>query len=131
MSSIHTFNLEAIKPQAIRNGGTRAMANQNNFAMLNGMALYSLRLEGGGIREPHWHPNAAELSYCLSGRALMTIFSPAPAMILLLSIQARLYLFLKVIFITSRISMTEKLNSLLRLTTRGQKILEYLGQLVR
>jgi oxalate decarboxylase len=76
MSSIHTFNLEAIKPQAIRNGGTRAMANQNNFAMLNGMALYSLRLEGVGIREPHWHPNAAELSYCLSGRALMTIFSP-------------------------------------------------------
>ena len=52
------------------------MANQNNFATLNGMALYSLRLEGGGIREPHWHPNAAELSYCLSGRALMTIFSP-------------------------------------------------------
>ena len=131
MSSIHTFNLEAIKPQAIRNGGTRAMANQNNFAMLNGMALYSLRLEGGGIREPHWHPNAAELDYCLSGRALMTIFSPGPAMILLLSIQARLYLFLKAIFITSRISMTEKLNSLLRLTTRGQKILEYLGQLVR
>src|SRR6266496_5492812 len=76
MSSIHTFNLEAIKPQAVRNGGTRAMANQNNFATLNGMALYSLRLEGGGIREPHWHPNAAELSYCLSGRALMTIFSP-------------------------------------------------------
>ena len=69
MSSIHTFNLEAIKPQAVRNGGTRAMANQNNFATLNGMALYSLRLEGGGIREPHWHPNAAELSYCLSGKS--------------------------------------------------------------
>ncbi|MGB7954453.1 MAG: cupin domain-containing protein, partial [Candidatus Nitrosopolaris sp.] len=78
MSSIHTFNLEAIQPQAIRNGGTRAMANQNNFAILKGMALYSLRLENGGVREPHWHPNAAELSYCLSGRALMTIFSPDP-----------------------------------------------------
>ena len=27
-------------------------------------------------REPHWHPNAVELGYCLAGRALMTIFSP-------------------------------------------------------
>ena len=76
MSSIHTFNLEAIKPQAVCNGGSRAMANENNFSLLKGMALYLLRLDSGGIREPHWHPNASELSYCLSGRALMTIFSP-------------------------------------------------------
>lgn len=40
------------------------------------MALYLLRLDSDGVREPHWHPNAAELSYCLSGRALVTIFSP-------------------------------------------------------
>ncbi|HEY9387795.1 MAG TPA: cupin domain-containing protein [Nitrososphaeraceae archaeon] len=76
MHSIHNFNLEAITPQAVRNGGTRTMANADNFSLLNGMALYSLRLESGGVREPHWHPNAAELSYCLAGRALMSIFSP-------------------------------------------------------
>jgi oxalate decarboxylase len=76
MSSTHTFNIEATEPQAIRNGGTRTMANKRNFSLLKGMALYSLRLYSGGVREPHWHPNAAELSYCLSGRALMTIFSP-------------------------------------------------------
>ena len=29
-----------------------------------------------GIREPHWHPNAAELDYVISGRDRMTIFSP-------------------------------------------------------
>jgi len=52
------------------------MANDNNFSLLKGMALYSLRLHCGGVKEPHWHPNAAELSYCLAGRALMTIFSP-------------------------------------------------------
>ena len=131
MSSIHTFNLQAIKPQAVRNGGTRAMANQDNFSILNGMALYSLRLESGGIREPHWHPNAAELGYCLSGRALMSIFSPCAGHDTFTVDTGEIVLFLKVIFITSRISMTEKLNSLLRLTTRGQKILEYLGQLVR
>jgi oxalate decarboxylase len=76
MNSIHTFNIETAEPQAVRNGGTRTMANKRNFSLLKGMALYSLRLDSGGVREPHWHPNAAELSYCLSGRALMTIFSP-------------------------------------------------------
>ena len=57
MSSIHT--LEATEPQAVRNGG---MANESNFSLLKGMALYSLRLYNRGVREPHWHPNAAELS---------------------------------------------------------------------
>jgi hypothetical protein len=28
-----------------------------------------------GLREPHWHPNANELTYCLTGEALVTIFS--------------------------------------------------------
>ena len=76
MSSIHTFNLETLKPQAVCKGGTRAMVNENNFPLLKGMALYMLQLDIGGVREPHWHPNAAELSYCISGNAVMTIFSP-------------------------------------------------------
>ncbi len=76
MDSIHAFNLEAINPQAVCKGGIGAMANKNNFPLLKGMALYLLRLDNGGVREPHWHPNAAELSYCISGSALMTIFSP-------------------------------------------------------
>jgi oxalate decarboxylase len=76
MNSIHTFNLEAIKPQAVCNGGTRSMANANNFPILKGIAIYTLRLEKGGVLEPHWHPNADELGFCLVGRALMTIFSP-------------------------------------------------------
>jgi oxalate decarboxylase len=76
MGSIHTFDLDAINPQAACKGGIRTMVNENNFSLLKGMALYLLRLDSGGVREPHWHPNAAELSYCLSGSALMTIFSP-------------------------------------------------------
>jgi oxalate decarboxylase len=58
------------------NGGTRSIANADNFNILKGMSLYSLHLDEGGIREPHWHPNAVELGYCLTGRAIMTIFSP-------------------------------------------------------
>jgi oxalate decarboxylase/phosphoglucose isomerase-like protein (cupin superfamily) len=131
MSSIHAFNLEAIKPQAVRNGGSRAMANENNFSILKGMALYSLLLDSGGVREPHWHPNAAELSYCLSGKALMTIFSPGAGHDTFTVDRVRLYLFLKAIFITSRISITERLNLQLPLITRSLKILEYLVQLVQ
>jgi oxalate decarboxylase len=75
-NSVHTFNLEGIKPQAVCNGGTRSIANADNFNILKGMSLYSLHLDKGGVREPHWHPNAVELGYCLTGRAIMTIFSP-------------------------------------------------------
>jgi oxalate decarboxylase len=75
-SSVHTFNLEAIKPQSVCDGGTRSIANADNFHILKGMALYTLHLDKGGVREPHWHPNAVELGYCLTGRAIMTIFSP-------------------------------------------------------
>ncbi|WP_148685835.1 cupin domain-containing protein [Candidatus Nitrosocosmicus hydrocola] len=76
MGSIHTFNLKTIKPQAVCNGGTRTMVYKNNFSILKDMAFYLLELDQEGVREPHWHPNAAELSYCLSGSALVTIFSP-------------------------------------------------------
>jgi oxalate decarboxylase len=76
MSSDHTFKLENMRPQADCNGGTRTIANADNFPILKDISLYFLRLESKGIREPHWHPNAAELSYSIEGRALMTIFGP-------------------------------------------------------
>jgi oxalate decarboxylase len=74
MHSPHTFDIKSTKPQTICKGGSRTIANSDNFPILKGMATYSLLLKKGGVHEPHWHPNAAELSYCLSGKALMTIF---------------------------------------------------------
>src|SRR5918912_92941 len=52
-------------------------------------------------------------------------------MILLPLMQEKLYLFPEVIFIILRIFTKVKLNSLLHLIMRDQKILEYLEQLVR
>jgi oxalate decarboxylase len=72
----HKFNLEGIPPQVQTTGGTVALGNANTFPILNGLACYSLRLKPNGIREPHWHPNAAELDYVIEGRARMTILSP-------------------------------------------------------
>lgn len=33
-------------------------------------------LKPNGVRETHWHPNAAELDYVLGGRARMIILGP-------------------------------------------------------
>jgi oxalate decarboxylase len=74
-TSIHTFNLDGAKPQFTSPTGSRSTMNKDNFPNLAGMGAVLLRLEKGGTREPHWHTNAAELSFCLSGNASMTIFS--------------------------------------------------------
>ncbi|MGB8643502.1 MAG: cupin domain-containing protein [Nitrososphaeraceae archaeon] len=74
--SVHTFNLDNAEPQAVCVGGNRTIVDRDNFPLLKGMALYLLRLDKEGIREPHWHPNAEELSYCVRGKAIMTIFGP-------------------------------------------------------
>ena len=73
--SIHIFDLDGTKPQFSSPNGSRTLMNTDNFPILEGMGAVLLRLEKGGIREPHWHPNAAELCLCLSGRAKMTIYS--------------------------------------------------------
>ncbi len=72
----HSFRLNGISPQNVYRGGTRTDVNQSVFPALKGMALSLLILHPEGFREPHWHPNAHELSYCLEGKAIMTIFSP-------------------------------------------------------
>lgn len=76
MTVSHTSRLDAASPQMVYPLGTRTDMNQQNFPILKEMALSLLRLKPKGFREPHWHPNASELSYCLEGRGLMTIFSP-------------------------------------------------------
>lgn len=49
----------------------------DEFPLLNRMSIKRLVLEPGAIREPHWHANADELTYCLSGSLLVTVFDNA------------------------------------------------------
>lgn len=76
MPGSHLFHLQATPPQKKYSKGTRIDSHQKQFPVLNEMALSFLSLDPQGFREPHWHPNAHELSYCLEGKALMTIFAP-------------------------------------------------------
>lgn len=75
--SAHYFPLGSIQPQLNSKGGARSDAKASNFPILDGMALSLLVLEANGYREPHWHPNANELSYCLEGKCLFTVFTPS------------------------------------------------------
>ncbi|MBA3815154.1 MAG: cupin domain-containing protein [Parachlamydiaceae bacterium] len=79
MPDSHHFHLNKTAPQQLYEDGSRIDINQKVFSKLSGMAISYLTLKARGMREPHWHPNANELGYCLEGRALMTIFSPGAA----------------------------------------------------
>ena len=56
--------------------GPAIVARRDTWAALKHQAMYSLRIQGIGMRELHWHPETAELGYVLEGRARMTIQQP-------------------------------------------------------
>jgi oxalate decarboxylase len=74
-AATHRFRLEASEERPY-SGGSVKEATVNNFPISKEMSGVSLRLKPGGLREPHWHPNADEWSYCLAGKARMTVVSP-------------------------------------------------------
>lgn len=77
--SIHRFPLSTTPPQDVSPGGSRTAATAANFPILRGMSLYRLEIGEGGFREPHWHPETAELGYVVCGRGRMTIRAPGGA----------------------------------------------------
>lgn len=73
---IHIFNLDGTKPQFSGPNGSRTLMNADNFPILEGMGAVLLRLEKGGIREPHCHPNGAKLNYVINGKVRFTLVGP-------------------------------------------------------
>lgn len=74
MVSQHKFDLKKNGIMKKCRGGYRLLLDP--VENTHKMALAVIELEKGGFREPHWHPNANELTYCVEGKALVTIFSP-------------------------------------------------------
>jgi len=56
--------------------GTLHRASKRNFPVLQGMAIQALHLKTGAVREPHIHPNAHQLDYCVGGSATVGIIGP-------------------------------------------------------
>lgn len=57
--------------------GSISRLTADTFPLLHRMSIKRLVLAPGSIREPHWHANANELTYCISGSLLVTIFDTA------------------------------------------------------
>ena len=72
-SLTHRYRLLDQKPEDYT-GGTNRLVSQREFPISTTMTGAHMRLKPGAIRELHWHPNADEWQYYLSGRASMSVF---------------------------------------------------------
>ncbi|MFK8253335.1 cupin domain-containing protein [Ancylobacter terrae] len=54
-------------------GGATTVVDSKNFEVTSLAALF-IDLDPGGMREIHWHPDADEIQYYISGKARMTVF---------------------------------------------------------
>lgn len=73
----HLCRLGAVEP-TVFDGGHLRQAHRGNFPILTGQeaSVVMVTLEPGGIREPHWHPSAWELTITTRGTASWTLLDP-------------------------------------------------------
>jgi oxalate decarboxylase len=55
-------------------GGRVRIVDSTNFPASTTIAAALVEVDPGGMRELHWHPNADEWQYYISGKARMTVF---------------------------------------------------------
>jgi oxalate decarboxylase len=75
--AIYQYGLEKASPLISNKGGLARVARRDVWPILHRQALYSLVLHGQGMREPHWHPETAEMGYVEKGKGRMSILSPS------------------------------------------------------
>ena len=91
VASTHTFDLAKTTPQLTMPGGSITTATADNVPMFDvpnyetlnnyAVSMGMLRLNPAGVQEPHWHPNASELFYCINGTGAITIFLGDPTVV--------------------------------------------------
>lgn len=69
----HRYRLLAQKPRET-DGVSVRIASETEFPICTTMTGALMTIRPGALRTPHWHPNADEWQYYLSGRARMTVF---------------------------------------------------------
>lgn len=72
----YKYSLEATPPQITFPAGTAHTAKSALWPVLRDIAMFSVVITPRGMREPHWHPETAEMGYVLSGTGRMTILDP-------------------------------------------------------
>lgn len=74
------FSYRMMAQEPIRTkSGTIRITDSRNFPAAKQIAAALVEIEPGGLREMHWHPNADEWQYYLSGQGRMTVFASGGA----------------------------------------------------
>ncbi len=74
---IQEFHLQTkskIKEFQTKDIGSAWLVDKENFPALNGVTCFTLELWDNSMRIPHWHPNASELGYVISGKVQIIIW---------------------------------------------------------
>lgn len=74
LSAFHLQTTTAISPNVISDVGQAYVVDQTNFSALGNITCYTLEIWEDCMRVPHWHPNAAELGYVVSGEIEIIIW---------------------------------------------------------
>jgi oxalate decarboxylase len=72
----YTFKMEAMSPTKQTTGGEVRIVDARTFSASKNIASALVTVKPGGMRELHWHPNAAEWQFYIAGKARMTVFMP-------------------------------------------------------
>jgi oxalate decarboxylase len=71
----YTFKMQAMSPTKQTAGGEARVVDSHNFPASKNIAAALVSVKPGGLREMHWHPNASEWQYYITGKARMTVFT--------------------------------------------------------
>jgi oxalate decarboxylase len=70
-----SYSLYKQKPNVSTKGGEARVVDSSNFPISKAIAAALVTVHPGGLREMHWHPNADEWLYVISGKARITLFA--------------------------------------------------------
>jgi oxalate decarboxylase len=71
----HKYSLASQKPFKRDRDGEVRLVSAKEFPISTNMTGGIINLAPGGLRELHWHPNADEWQYILSGKIRLTVFA--------------------------------------------------------
>ena len=70
-----SYRLLSQTPNKRARGGEVRIADSHNFKVSKTIAAALVTLKPGALRELHWHPNADEWQYYVTGKGRMTVFT--------------------------------------------------------
>ena len=70
-----SFAMLAMAPTKKDANGEIRIVDSSKFKVSKTIAMAHVRVKPGAMRELHWHPNAAEWQYYISGTGRMTVFA--------------------------------------------------------